>query len=77
MMAFISFFGVVPSIVDLVEIYCDNNGAIILAKEPRSYKRSNHILKRYHLVQEFIGRGDIKVSRVSSKDDIVILYLIY
>ncbi|KAK9018611.1 hypothetical protein V6N11_001581 [Hibiscus sabdariffa] len=47
---FISELGVVPSISDAVELYCDNNGAIVQAKEPRSHQRSKHILKCFHLI---------------------------
>ncbi|WP_286387717.1 Ty1/Copia family ribonuclease HI, partial [Acinetobacter bereziniae] len=32
--------GVMPS--DAVPLYCDNNGAISLAKEPRSHQKSKH-----------------------------------
>ena len=31
---FISRLGVVPSILDPIELHCDNNGAIAQAKEP-------------------------------------------
>jgi hypothetical protein len=47
---FISDLGIVPSIVDPIELQCDNNGAITQAKEPRSHQRSKHILRRYHLI---------------------------
>ncbi|KAK8696248.1 hypothetical protein V6N13_001384 [Hibiscus sabdariffa] len=47
---FISELGVVPSISDVVELYCDNNGAITQAKEPRSHPRSKHTLKCFHLI---------------------------
>ncbi len=36
---------VVPSAAQLVVIYCDNNGAIAQAKEPRSHQRSKHIMR--------------------------------
>ena len=35
---FIFRLGVVPSITNLVDVYCDNNGAIAQAKEPRSHQ---------------------------------------
>ncbi|KAL0302565.1 UNVERIFIED_CONTAM: hypothetical protein Sangu_3093500 [Sesamum angustifolium] len=35
--------GVVPSTVELVFIFYDNNGVIAQAKEPRSHHRSKHI----------------------------------
>ena len=44
---FIIELGMVPSIVNPVPLYCDNNGAIAQAKEPRSHQRSKHILRRY------------------------------
>jgi len=44
MKKFISELGVVPSIKDYVPSLCDNNGAIAQAKEPRSHKKSKHIL---------------------------------
>ncbi|KAK8631622.1 hypothetical protein V6N13_028405 [Hibiscus sabdariffa] len=47
---FITELGVVPSISDALELYCDNNGAIAQAKEPRSHQRSKHILRRFHLI---------------------------
>ena len=47
---FITDLEVVPSITNPVDVYCDNNGAIAQAKEPRSHQRSKHILRRYHLI---------------------------
>ncbi|KAK8640288.1 hypothetical protein V6N13_008047 [Hibiscus sabdariffa] len=49
---FVTELGVVPSISDAMELYCDNNGAITQAKEPRSHQRSKHILRRFHLIRE-------------------------
>ena len=63
---FITELGVVSSIHSPIDLYCDNNGAIAQAKEPRSHQRSKHILRRYHLIREIIDRGEVKVSRVDS-----------
>ena len=54
-----------------MDIYCDNNGAIAQAKEPRSHQRSKHILKRFHLIRETIERGDAKICRVHTDDNVV------
>ena len=35
---FISGLDVIPSISNLVDLYCDNNGAIAQAKEPRAHQ---------------------------------------
>ncbi|XP_052189939.1 secreted RxLR effector protein 161-like [Diospyros lotus] len=67
---FISALGVDPTIVDPVLVYCDNNGAIAQAKEPRSHQRSKHILRRFHLIREIIGRGDIKMEKVASAENV-------
>ncbi|KAL0396074.1 UNVERIFIED_CONTAM: hypothetical protein Scaly_0055800 [Sesamum calycinum] len=56
---YIKELDVVPSIVELVVIFCDNNGAIAQAKELRSHHRSKHILRRYYLLKEMVIRGDI------------------
>ena len=57
---------VVPSIVDLIPLYCDNNGAIAQANEPWSHQRSKHVLRRYHLVIEIIGRNDVTIVKVTT-----------
>ncbi|WJX96077.1 hypothetical protein P8452_77325 [Trifolium repens] len=67
---FISELEVVPSIVDPISLYCDNNGAIAQAKEPRSHQQSKHILRRFHLIREIIDRGDVKICKVPTLDNI-------
>jgi hypothetical protein len=67
---FISELGIVPSIVDPIDLYCDNNGAIAQAKEPISNQRSKHIHRRYHLLREIIDIGDVKICRVPTLDNI-------
>jgi hypothetical protein len=41
---FISELGVVPSASSPMDLYCDNSRAIAQAKEPRSHKKSKHVL---------------------------------
>ncbi|WJX67633.1 hypothetical protein P8452_52083 [Trifolium repens] len=68
--AFITELVVVSSIVDPISLYCDNNGAIAQAKEPRSHQRSKHIIRRFHLIREIIDRGDVKICKVPTLDNI-------
>ena len=68
---FINELGVVPSIVHPILLYCDNNGAIAQAKEPRSHQRSKHVLKRYHLIREIIGRNDVKIEKIPTDQNVV------
>ncbi|KAL0455666.1 UNVERIFIED_CONTAM: Retrovirus-related Pol polyprotein from transposon RE2 [Sesamum latifolium] len=66
---YIQELGVVPSIAEPVVIFCDNNGAIAQAKEPESHHRSKHILRHYHLLREMLGRGDVRMDRVTSAEN--------
>ena len=56
--------------INPVDLYCDNNGAIAQAKEPRSHQRTNHILRRYHLIREIVERGDVKICWVDTNDNV-------
>jgi hypothetical protein len=61
---FVSELGVVPSASSLMDLYCDNSGAIAQAKETRAHKRAKHVLRRYYLIRQIIGRDDVKVCNV-------------
>ncbi|KAL0287671.1 UNVERIFIED_CONTAM: Retrovirus-related Pol polyprotein from transposon TNT 1-94 [Sesamum angustifolium] len=66
---YIQELGVVPSIAEPVVVFCDNNWAIAQEKEPRSHHRSKHILRRYQLLREMVGRGHVRMDRVSSSEN--------
>ncbi|KAL0411603.1 UNVERIFIED_CONTAM: Retrovirus-related Pol polyprotein from transposon RE2 [Sesamum latifolium] len=66
---YIQELGMVPSIVEPVIIFYDNNGAIAQAKELRSHHRFKHILRRYHLLREMVSRGNCRMDRVSSAEN--------
>ncbi|KAJ9544557.1 hypothetical protein OSB04_024264 [Centaurea solstitialis] len=55
---FLSDLRVVASISRPIDIFCDNSGAVAQAKEPREHHKSGHVLRKYHLIREIIGRGD-------------------
>ena len=67
---FIQELGVVPSSADPLVIFCDNTGAIAQAKEPRSHQKSKHIQRRFHLIREIIDRGEIKICKVHTDDNL-------
>lgn len=48
--SFIVYLGVIPSIIEPVEIFYDNGVAITLTKEPKDHRNSRHILRKYHYV---------------------------
>lgn len=63
MKKFIADLDVVPSIRRPIEILCDNNGAIALAKEPRSHQSTRHILRKFHYIREIMERRDIMITK--------------
>ncbi|KAL4366243.1 hypothetical protein GQ457_05G027450 [Hibiscus cannabinus] len=67
---FITSLGVIPSIEDAVDLYCDINGAIAQSKEPISHQRSKHILRSFHLIREIIDRGHVEICKVHTDDNI-------
>ena len=59
MKEFISDLGVIPSASGPMKIFCDNTGAITLAKESRFHKRNKHINRRFNSIREKVKDGDI------------------
>ena len=51
-------------------LYCDNNGAIAHAKEPKSLNKSKHIERQYHNIQEIIISGDEAMQKIASTDNL-------
>ena len=54
---------------DAIPLYCDNNGAIALAKESRSHQKSKHIERRYHIIHDYLKKKYVEVQRVDSIDN--------
>ena len=58
----------------LLVLYCDNSGAVVNSKEPRSHKRGKHIERKYHLIREIIHRGDVAVMKIVSEKNLADLF---
>ena len=67
---FIGDLGIVPTIRDPVEIFCDNESAVVLAQEPRSQKHTRHILRKYHYVRQVVADRDIVISRIDTNGNL-------
>jgi hypothetical protein len=67
---FITELGVVPSVLDPLEILCDNTGAIALAKEPKYHPNTKHINRRFHIIRDYITDGDLKISKVHTDQNV-------
>ena len=64
MKEFISDLVVIPSASGLMKIFCDNTGAIALAKESRFHKRTKHIKRRFNSIQHKVSEGDIEICKI-------------
>jgi hypothetical protein len=47
---FLYELGVFLSVSSQLDLYCDNNGAIAQAKEPRNYQKNKYVLWKFHLI---------------------------
>lgn len=70
LLEFVKELGVVPSANSAIPLYCDNNGAVAQAKEPRATNRNKHVPRKYHLIREIIERGDVKLERVHTDSNL-------
>src|SRR6266516_1778891 len=64
MKEFISDLGVIPSASLPMKIFCDNTGAIALAKESRFHKRTKHIKRRFNSIRHQVSEGDIEICKI-------------
>ncbi|KAJ9557532.1 hypothetical protein OSB04_012146 [Centaurea solstitialis] len=68
---FITDLRVVARISRPVDIYYDNSGAVAQAKEPREHHKSRHVLRKFHLIREIIGRGDVRICKIPTDENVV------
>ncbi|KAK6149390.1 hypothetical protein DH2020_016915 [Rehmannia glutinosa] len=61
---------VIPCADRPITLYCDNSGAVAQSKEPRFHKRQKHIERKYHLIRDFIQRGDTMVVKIASEENL-------
>ena len=47
-----------------MKIFCDNTGAIALAKESRFHKRTKHIKRRFNSIRDQVKEADIEICKI-------------
>ena len=67
---FYSDFGVIPEMDKPLVLFCDNTGAISNSKEPHSHKKCMYIERKYHIIREYVARGDVKVMKIATEDNL-------
>jgi hypothetical protein len=53
---------------DTVEIFEDNQACIALTKNPEDHKRTKHVQVKYHVVRDYVNRGDVKFVYCPTQD---------
>jgi transposase InsO family protein len=53
-----------------IKLYCDNQGAIILSKNPKNHSRAKHIDIKFHHVRDLIKKGIIEVIFTSTNKQV-------
>nr|GFC03227.1 hypothetical protein [Tanacetum cinerariifolium] len=68
---FISGLGIVPTIEEPISMYCDNTGAIAIAKDNGVTKGARHFRANVHYLRETIKLGDVKIEKIDIDDNLV------
>nr|GEW05755.1 putative retrotransposon protein [Tanacetum cinerariifolium] len=67
---FISGLGIVPIIEEPISMYCDNTGAIAIAKDDRVTKSARHFRAKVQYLRETIKLGDVKIEKIDTYDNL-------
>ncbi|GKB85217.1 retrotransposon protein, putative, ty1-copia subclass, partial [Tanacetum coccineum] len=68
---FILGLGIVPTINEYLNMYCDNSGAIHYTNEPGVQRGARHYHRRYHYVRECVELGEIRILKVHTDNNLV------
>ena len=61
---FLIELGVFSNASNLLDLFCDNSGVIEQAMELRNHQKSIHVMRWFHLIREFVERGEIKICKI-------------
>nr|GEY55798.1 hypothetical protein [Tanacetum cinerariifolium] len=67
---FISRLDIVPTIEERINMYCDNTGAITIAKDDEVTKGARHFRAKVHYLCETIKLGDVKIEKIDTDDNL-------
>ncbi|GJW24467.1 hypothetical protein Tco_0038278 [Tanacetum coccineum] len=70
MRKFILGLGIVPTINEPINMYCDNSAAVHYANEPGVQRGARHYLRKYHYVRESVALGGIKILKVHTDNNL-------
>lgn len=59
---------------EATKIRVDNKSTIELAKNPMHHERSKHIDDRFHFIQEHVKEGNMRISHIAIRDQVVDMF---
>nr|GFA96951.1 retrotransposon protein, putative, Ty1-copia subclass [Tanacetum cinerariifolium] len=62
--------GIVPKIEEPISMYCDNTGAIAIAKDDGVTKGARHFCTKVYYLRETIKLGDVKIEKIHTDDNL-------
>ncbi|GKC20876.1 hypothetical protein Tco_1023026 [Tanacetum coccineum] len=62
--------GVMPSNKRPIEMICDKEPTLAIAKDPAILKGARHFQRKYHYIREVIQRGEIILKKVHTDDNV-------
>nr|GEV46813.1 retrotransposon protein, putative, Ty1-copia subclass [Tanacetum cinerariifolium] len=71
---FISGLGILPTIKEPINMFCDNSAVLIIANEPGVQKGARHYQRRYHYFCECIELGEISLLKVQTNNNLAGLF---
>ena len=60
---------------DAMEVHCDNQGAIVLAKDNKFHSRTKHINLCYHFLREAVEDGKILMKYIPTLDNVADIFM--
>ncbi|GJW33803.1 putative reverse transcriptase domain-containing protein [Tanacetum coccineum] len=67
---FISGLGIVPTVNEPLNMYCDNSAAVHYANQPGIQRGARHYHRRYHYVRECVELGEIRILKVHADNNL-------
>ena len=58
-----------------IDLLCDNQGAIALAKDKKFHARMKHINLRHHFIREAVEEEKIKVTYISTEENVADIFM--
>ena len=66
--SFLQHLEIVKTALELVTIFCDNNAALAVVKDPKYHEKTKHIKKRNHYIRDIITENDVVLKHISTSN---------